>query len=201
MRTSEWTVMWVWEVLPGAGYRFLLSLVWCHKPGSFHFNWSFPHYFFTPGRHTVFCGAHQPRQVWCAGLLKGQNPSRLPREFRRQVSTSAAGRTCQLRGVSERPSQLSRDRLHAGFISAFIKCDCALVWWQEFQRERRSCGKLLGSKMRLQDMPGETRAGTGLGVSDHGLWRHWVGFCLCICTFSVVLVNLSSWAVITSLLV
>ena len=89
----------------------------------------------------------------------------------------------------------------AGFISAFIKCDFFKVWWQEFQRERGSCGKLLGSKMMLQDEPGEACAGTGLGVSGHSLWRRRMGYYLCICTFSVVLVNLSSWAVITSLLV
>ena len=44
----------------------------------------------------------------------------------------------------------------------FFFCLFFKVWWQEFQRERWSCGKLLGSKMTLQDKPGEARAGTGL---------------------------------------
>lgn len=92
--------------------------------GLFHSNWSFPHYFFTPGRHTVFCGAHQPRQVWCAGMLKGQNPSRLPRDFHRQVSLTrwlvgpANWEGC-VRGQVSCPGRGSM----AGFISAFIKCD------------------------------------------------------------------------------
>ena len=128
---------------------------------------------------------------------EGAEPLRLPHECCRQVSliwwlVGPANWEGCVRGKVSCPARGS----HLGFYQVWL----CLVWWQEFQRERWRCGKLLGSKMRLQDMPGEAYAGNSLGVSGHGLWRHWVGCCLCICTFSVVLVNLSFSAVITSFL-
>ena len=141
-------------------------------------------------------------------MLKGEGaePLRLPHECCRQLSLTwwlvgfANWEGC-VRGKVSCPARGLMLASSWPLSSVMFFFFFFLVWWQEFQRERWSYGKLLGSKMTLQDKPGEARAGTGLRVSGHSLWRRCASCYLCLCTFSVVLVNLSSWAAITSLLV
>lgn len=172
----------------------LLSLVWCCKQGSFHPNWSFLHYSFLTCRHTQFSVVLTSLDGRDAEMLrrKGQSPWGSSWVSSRQVSliwwlVGLANWEGGVRGKVSCPARGSHLSLYQVWMCFSVVAG--------IQRERWRCGKLLESQMRLQDVPGEVYAGNSLGVSGHGLWRHWVGCCLRICTFSVVLVNLSFSAV------